>query len=438
MSESIKAMPRERLYPTASAPRLGTISYQATTLKMAWRNMWRNWRRTAIALVAIVLGLILLLFADGLIQGSDQAIFGNAVRLYGGNIQIHAPGFGEKARRLPLLALENPDALLETIRAQPQVKLASKRINTGGMVSSPEGAFAVAITAIEPAVEAATSLQAENIVAGRFLLPEDGDAVVIGRALADLLNVTVGDRVTLLGRGANEMMRQRTMTIVGIYGLGIPEAEKMSVLITLPEAQTLYNLRDQVTEISIVLQQVGQEDAVLKTLQTAFPGYEIDSWATLRPELRQTMDTKAAVSGFFGLIVVLIAAIGVLNLMLMAVFERTREMGVLAALGMKGRQIMGLFLLEGALIGVVGAVIGGAIGAAILLVFGRVGIDFSYMSNANMGEITALMGDRLYTSFSLSGIISRGVTVAIIAALAALYPAWQAARQEPAQALHHV
>ena len=438
MSKSINIAPQGRAYAPSAIPRTGALSFQATTLKMAWRNMWRNWRRTAIALVAIVLGLILLLFADGLIKGSDQAIFGNAVRLYGGNIQIHAPGFREKARRLPLLALENPDALLETIRAQPQVKLASKRINTGGMISSREGAFAVAITAIEPAVEAANSLQAENIVAGRFLLPEDGDAVVIGQGLADLLHVRVGDRVTLLGRGAHEQMRQRTMTIVGIYSLGIAEAEKISALITLPEAQTLYDLRDQATEITIVLQQVGQEDAVLKTLQTAFPGYEIDSWETLRPELRQTMDTKAAVSSFFGLIVVLIAAIGVLNLMLMAVFERTREMGVLAALGMKGRQIMGLFLLEGALIGVVGAVIGCAIGAVILLVFAQVGIDLSVMSNANMGEITALMGDRLYTSFSLPGVISRGITVAVIAALAAFYPAWQAARQEPAEALHHV
>ncbi|HMN31068.1 MAG TPA: hypothetical protein PKE45_23135, partial [Caldilineaceae bacterium] len=258
MSKSINIAPQGRAYAPSAIPRTGALSFQATTLKMAWRNMWRNWRRTAIALVAIVLGLILLLFADGLIKGSDQAIFGNAVRLYGGNIQIHAPGFREKARRLPLLALENPDALLETIRAQPQVKLASKRINTGGMISSREGAFAVAITAIEPAVEAANSLQAENIVAGRFLLPEDGDAVVIGQGLADLLHVRVGDRVTLLGRGAHEQMRQRTMTIVGIYSLGIAEAEKISALITLPEAQTLYNLRGQATEITIVLQQVGQ------------------------------------------------------------------------------------------------------------------------------------------------------------------------------------
>jgi ABC-type lipoprotein release transport system permease subunit len=398
--------------------------------------MWRNWRRTTIALIAIVLGLILLLFMSGLIKGSDQAIFGNAVRLYGGNLQIHATGFREKSKRLPLLPIENVDSVLNVVRSQPEVKIASKRINTGGMISSSEGAYPISITALEPAVEQANSIQAENIVAGRYLLPEDGDAVFIGKGLADLLNVTAGDRVTLLGRGAHEVMRQRTMTIVGIYDLGMPEAEKAMAFITLPEAQTLYDLRDQATEVTIVLNQVGQEDAVLKALQGALPGYEIDSWATLRPELRQAMDTKAGVTGFLGFVVLMIASIGILNLMLMAVFERTREMGVLAALGMKGRQIMGLFLLEGALIGAVGAVIGCVIAVVLLAIMGQIGFDLSSMSG--MGEITALMGDRIYPSFSVSEVIGQGIAVAVIAALASLFPAWQASRQEPATALHHV
>jgi ABC-type lipoprotein release transport system permease subunit len=214
------------------------------------------------------------------------------------------------------------------------------------------------------------------------------------------------------------------------------EAEKGTVFITLPEAQSLYDLRDQVTEVTIVLQEMGQENAVLAPLRAAFPGAEVDSWDTLRPEMRQAMDTKAAVTTFVSLIILLVASIGVLNLMLMAVFERTREMGVLAALGLKGRQIMGLFLLEGTLIGVVGAAIGCTLGLVVLSIFGQVGIDFSGVSS--MGEATALMGDRIYTAYTPVGIVGRGVTVAVITALASLYPAWQAARQEPAQALHHV
>ena len=405
-------------------------------VKLAWRNVWRNWRRTAIALVAIVLGLILLLLMDGMIKGSDQAIFGNAVRLYGGNVQVHSPGYREKASRLPLLPLEDAGAVVEVASMQPHVVAASKRINTPGIVSSRQGAFPVAITGIEPDVEAPISIQAENVTEGRFLLEGEGDALLIGRGLADLLDIGVADRVTLTGRSKNESMRQRTMTVVGIYDLGMPDVEKAMVFITLSEAGLLYNLRDEATEVTLFLEQVGQEEAVVTALQAELPGYDVDSWETLRPEFRETMDTKSAITGFFGIVVVLIASIGILNLMMMAVFERTREMGVLAALGMEGRQIMGLYLLEGTFIGIVGAVIGCALAAALLWWLGQVGIDYS--SAQGSGEMVALMGDRLYPSISAADIISRGVLVAFVSALASLYPAWQASRQQPAEALHHV
>jgi ABC-type lipoprotein release transport system permease subunit len=171
-------------------------------------------------------------------------------------------------------------------------------------------------------------------------------------------------------------------------------------------------------------------------LQDRLPGYEVDSWQTLRPEIRQTLDTKFAFTSVIGIVVLIIAAIGLLNLMLMAVFERTREMGVLAALGMKSRQVMGLFLLEGAMIGVVGAVVGCGLGALLLGFVGRVGIDLSAASG--MGEVMALLGNRLYPVVTLADLLSRGALVVVIAAVASLYPAWQAARKEPARALHHV
>jgi ABC-type lipoprotein release transport system permease subunit len=406
------------------------------SITLAWRNMWRNWRRTAIALVAIVLGLILLLSFDGLIKGSDQAIFGNAVRLYGGNLQVHARGFRAKANRLPLLPLENADAVIQAARAQPNVVAATKRIATAGIVSSHGNSLPVAITAIEPAIEAPLSLQAENITQGRFLSDEDGDAILIGQGLAERLEVGLGDKVILLGRSKNELMRQHTMTIVGIYDLHTPEVEKGAVFIPLIDAQTLYNLRGQATEAAIFLQQVGTEDSLMSTLQAQLPSYEVDSWQTLRPEIRQTLDSKLAFTSFIGLVVLIIAGIGILNLMLMAVFERTREMGVLAALGMKGRQIMGLFLLEGVFIGVVGAVIGCGLGALLIGWAGKVGIGLPAASG--MGEVMALLGDRLYPSITPADLLSRGVLVIVIAAIASLYPAWQASRKEPAQALHHV
>jgi ABC-type glutathione transport system ATPase component len=127
------------------------------------------------------------------------------------------------------------------------------------------------------------------------------------------------------------------MTIVGVYDLREPDAEKGEVFITRPKAQSLYNLRDQVTEVALHLDRVDQEAAVVAALRAALPQYEVDSWETLRPEMRETLNTKSAFTSFFGIVVVLVASIGILNLMLMAVFERTREMGVLAALGLSDR-----------------------------------------------------------------------------------------------------
>lgn len=407
------------------------------TIKLAWRNMWRNWRRTGIALIAIVLGLMLLLLLTSVIAGSDQAIFGNAVKVYGGAVQVHAPGYREKANRRPLLPLQDPDAVVAAALAQPTVIAAAQRIHTGGILVKGGEARPVAITAIQPAAEAPISIQAANIVAGRFLLDGEGDAIFIGQALADELGATVGDRITLLGHGKYESMRQRTMTIVGIYSLGSPDLEKGTAFITLNEAQSLFNMNNQATEVAISLTDVMQESTVIPALQAALPGYEVDSWKTLKPEITETMATKQMFVNMIGLIVILIASIGILNLQLMAVFERTREMGVLAALGMKGRQIMALFLLEGALIGIVGAVIGCLAGVGVVLLIRQLG-GINLASVSGMGEVTALMGDHLMPALTLTDVISRGGVVAGIAALASLYPAWQASRKEPATALHHV
>jgi putative ABC transport system permease protein len=404
-------------------------------VRMAWRNVWRNKRRTLIALVAIAVGLAFLAFMDGSIAGFQQAIFGNAVRLQGGNVQVHAPGYREKAKRLPLLPLADAEAVVRAARAQPQVVAASRRINTGGFVSSREATMPVTISGIEPELEAPVGLVARNISQGRYLTAGDEDLILIGQAMAARLKVGVGDRITLLGRATHEQMRRRTMTVVGIYNLGLPEAEKQMVYVSLAEAQTLFDLRDQATEVVVALQSVGQEKTVVAALQVALPAYEVASWQDLNPEMNQSLEVDKQVMNIFGLVVLLIAGVGILNLMLMAVFERTREIGLLAAMGLKRREILGLFLLEGVFIGLLGSLVGGVLGGLLVGGVGQVGIKLSL---AEMGEMMALLGDRLYPVLRIDLLLGRALTVAVIAALASLYPAWQASRREPAEALHYV
>ena len=405
-------------------------------LRLAWRNIWRHRRRTLIIVAAMGLSLGMMMMYDGLIDGFNQAIYGNAIRVLGGNIQIHAAGYRENVDSNPLLALPDDAAAVAVVSAHPDVVSATRRIQTGGLASNHEGAFPVSIVGIEPEAEAPVSLIAENTTQGRFLESADGDAILIGRGLAQAMGVNVGDRLTLVGSDVHKLNRQRSMTVVGIYDIGMPSIEKRSVYVSLAEAQNLYGLADRSTEIAVNLRSVGKEDGIVAALAPALPGYEVASWSANYPELQTAIGSKNAAMNIFGVIIILIAGIGILNLLLMAVYERTREIGLLGAMGLKPRQIAALFILEGGLIGLVGAVAGAAAGIALNGILGQIGLDYSQF--ADTAEYMALVSGRVYPSLGLQGFPARGLTVLVISLLAAAIPAIEASRREPAQALHHV
>src|SRR5574341_1357806 len=291
-------------------------------LRMAWSNLSRHRRRTVIVVAAIGLTMGLMMWYDGLIGGFNEAIYGNAIRVLGGNIQIHAAGYGAEINQLPLLPLANDEALVQAAQAQPQVMAAARRINTGGMATTREGAFGVTIVGVEPEKEVPVSLWAQKVVAGRYLASDDQDVVYIGQGLATAMGVTVGDRFTLAGRGAHQQLRSRTMTVAGIYDIGMPDIEKGTIYITLGEAQSLYGLDGQVTEIAISLKQIGEEPAVMNALQPSLAGAEITSWQTSFPELEQALATKGGAMNVFSVIMMVIVGIGILNLLLMAIYEQ--------------------------------------------------------------------------------------------------------------------
>jgi putative ABC transport system permease protein len=405
-------------------------------LRLAWRNLWRHRRRTVIVAVAIGGTMAMMMWYDGLVGGFNEAIYGNAIRVLGGNIQIHAAGYGAEVDQLPLLPLANDQALVQAAQAQPQVLAAARRINTGGMATTREGAFGVTIVGVEPDQELPVSLVAQKVSAGRYLATDDQDMVYIGQGLATAMGVTVGDRFTLAGRAMHEQMRSRTMTVVGIYDLGMPDVEKRNIYITLGEAQSLYGLNGQVTEIAISLKQIGEEPAVMNALRPSLAGSEIVSWQTSFPELEQALATKGGAMNVFSVIIMFIVGIGILNLLLMAIYERTREIGIMGALGLKPSQISILFVLEGVLMGLVGVAVGVALGLLINGVLGKVGLDFSAFSS--ISSYTALISGKVYSTWGVDKLLQRTLTVLIITTLAALYPAREAALREPAEALHYV
>jgi ABC-type lipoprotein release transport system permease subunit len=405
-------------------------------LRMAWRNIWRHRRRTIIVLSALAIGLALMIFYDGLIDGFDQAIYGNALKILGGNIRVHAAGYSESTISDPLLPLTNDQAIMKAAQALPQVAAASRRINTGGLASNSEGAFAVSIIGIEPEAEAHANLVAEHVTSGRYLTSADQDSLLIGQGLADLMNIKVGDRITLVGQSTHQQMHQRTMTIVGIYNVGVATIEQSTVYMSLAEAQNLYDLTGASTEVIITLKKLGEEPAVTAALSASIPGYEYETWAQAFPELQNAIGAKSEVMGIFSFIIMLIAAIGVISLLLMAVYERTREIGLLGALGFKPRQITLMFVLEGAMLGLVGVLVGAVFGYGLNALFSVVGLDFSSYSSAT--SYMALITGKIYPTFVPGSLITRSLPVLIITILAALYPAREAARHEPAEDLHYV
>jgi ABC-type lipoprotein release transport system permease subunit len=188
--------------------------------------------------------------------------------------------------------------------------------------------------------------------------------------------------------------------------------------------------------VDLNLKRIGQEKSVVSALAPRLPGYEVESWDKNYPELQIAVTRKDSVMNIFSVVIMVIAGIGILNMLLMAVYERTREIGLLGAIGLKPRQISTLFILEGTMIGAVGVLFGALLGLACNGSLSVVGLDFS--GYAGMTDYMALISGRVYPTLAMNSLIGRGLSVLIISTLAAYFPAVEASRREPAEALHSV
>ena len=407
-------------------------------LKLAWRNVWRNRRRTLLVVLAMGAMMSFLVMYDGMLVGFEDAVYGNAIKLSGGNIQIRAEGYEASYSPNPMLPMGNGLDAVEAAEGLSNVEAVLRHANTGGLVSNREGIFPVGIYGIEPEKEAAVNpiFQEEFLSAGRMLQTGDEDVVFIGKGLADAMDIGVGDRITLSGKSTHEEMRQRTMTVIGIYDINLASLERQGVYISLGEAQRLYELGDSVTEVIIYAEVTGKEQPIVNALNASLSGYEITTWHTAIPELSSTVEMKNAVMTGFSVVILGIASIGLFNILLMAIYERTQEIGLLSAIGLKPREISMLFLYEGIMIGLVGAIVGTIMGWLVTSVIGIFGLN--YGAFVDMIDYMALMGTHIYPAFDLGLTLQRAGLLALISSIAALYPAIEASRREPAEALHHV
>jgi ABC-type lipoprotein release transport system permease subunit len=271
-------------------------------------------------------------------------------------------------------------------------------------------------------------------VAGEFLSADDRSGILLGRRLADSMGLQPGSNVNLTVLDADGQPQDQIYTVRGLFSSGAVSYDEGSVFMPLAKAQAVTNTAGRASAVTILLQ--NEEDAPTVAAALAAPGITALTWRELNQVFLQTMETGLRFYLILDFIVMLVVAVVIANTLLMAVFERVREMGILAALGMKGRQIMGMFLLEAATLGIIGIVVGVVLGSAIVIYMSTNGI---YMGEDVAGSVENIaLGATMYTRLVPTTIANLSLATLIIILLASLYPAWFAARLEPVKALHTV
>jgi ABC-type lipoprotein release transport system permease subunit len=401
---------------------------------ISYRDLLRNRRRSIFTFLAVALGLALLIVLNGYIAGVYDEALQNSIRLRTGHVQIRAESYEEEKLSLQWSdLLDNPEELAAQASAMSEVKVATPVLWASGILNTTDESAGLQIFGIDTASSFYAPIR-EGMVAGQFLTADDRDGILIGQRLADSLSVGVGQRVNLAVVNAEGQPDQGIFTIRGLFSTGVLGYDESAVFMPLAKAQAFTRTPGRASAVVILLHRQGDADKVAAALQN--PGTTALTWEDLHALFIQTIETGMSFYVLIDGIVMLIVAVIIANTLLMAVFERIREMGILAALGMKRRQIMLMFLLEATILGLAGIVVGIVIGSAGVAYLATAGIYIGEMA-ATTGTSIAL-GSTLHARFVPGTFASLSGWTLVVILLASLDPALFAARLEPVEALHTV
>ncbi|MGE0556326.1 MAG: ABC transporter permease [Gemmatimonadales bacterium] len=405
--------------------------------RLALRNLARNRRRTAITASTVAFSIVLLQFLVALLRGIEEQSFDNLIGYQTGHAKVFAAGYFAEREELPLdRTLGDLAALAERVRAVDGVAAAAPELSFQARLSDGrEQIPALGVGLALGGAESGVFRLDRAVTSGRYLEPGD-EAVLLGNGLAGLFGLGPGDWITVLvvtSAGAYEAL---DLPVVGLVGTGNPAIDRGSVLVPLALAQRMLGLDGRATEVAVRFDG-RREAAVLERLATALGegGFEVRGWREQQANLMALVESKRAGSGVMVAIFVLLAMVGVTNTILMAAYERTREIGMLMAMGLRASGVRRLFLTEGAMIGLSGAVVGTAL--ALLVVAGLSGgIDFQALyGDVDLGYPVR---ERVYPAVAPAALIGGVLATVVLSALASVYPAVRAGRERPVEALRHV
>jgi ABC-type lipoprotein release transport system permease subunit len=396
--------------------------------KMAFRDLGRNRRRSFFSSLALGMGLALLLLMASFIRGEMGSAIDSTIRLQSGHLQVRATTYDESKTSLKWEDLvENPDQVAAQIASLEPVKVATPRLFASGIVAFGNESTGVRVFGIDPLSEANAPYRA-GLISGEFLTPDDREGVLIGKPLADKLGLKAGDSINLSVNTSNGDVDEQAFIVRGIYSTQTYGFDSATIFLPLAKAQAITRAENHASTIFILLKDKSQTDAVVNALKTS--QYQVLTWTKMDELIIQTEDLANSYMIFFYLIVLAIAATVIINTLIMAVFERTREIGILSAIGMKGRRIMAMFLAESTMLAVGGTIIGLILGGLAVAYLVRHGF---YIGNFGMTGL--LISDTIYPELALSDAVKLTILAMITALLAGFYPAVLAARMEPVAAL---
>ena len=396
--------------------------------KMAFRDLGRNRRRSFFSALAVAMGLTLLILMSSVVAGEMGSAVESAINLQSGHIQLRAETYDENKSSLKYEDLvENPEAIASQIGGLQQVKAATPRLYASGYLSSGNESAGVRIDGIDPQ-SAANEPYKQGVISGSFITADDREGIVIGKPLAEKLGLNAGDQVDLSVNTSNGNVDEQKFTVRGIYSTGTYGFDNGTIFLPIAKAQAITQTENHASTIFVLLKDTASTNAVVQALQGA--KLKVMTWQDLNTLLVDWEQMAQSYIFFFYLIILAITASVIINTLIMSVYERTREIGILSAIGMRGGRILWLFLAESSLLAVGGVLMGLVLGLLATYWFN---VNGFYIGN--MGITGMLVSDRIFAKLTMDNVIRLSIMTFVVTLLAGLFPAIMASRMEPVQAL---